>query len=352
MSTLTATTVTSVRSYIGDAKLRNAAVSYPNAPPKTATPLQNEGSHDKKALPGLGFKLTPTENKLRSKRKWGYLEAAYDNTKVMGLTTHVVTITLAILFNKSQIAKPVYDWLNTYDHFTIHMVHAWILNSASQMLLVGIFALCDLTGRPSWLARYRIQPHKPPTLAMYKKLMPVILFNLFVVNTISNLIYYPLAEWRGIDTTYETLPSGWKLVGQWLVCLLTEEIGFYTVHRSLHHPKLYKYIHKTHHEFSAPIAGASTYAHPLEHYLSNLVPILVGLLITRSHLSVQFLFFHGLMIGSHAQHSGYNSKCQSMGSGIYSMSDTCADTFVLLAYHSSPVHDVRPRSRLAPLLLH
>lgn len=317
MSTQTATTVKSTAAsstmhvHFGDLKGRNAAISCPHLASTMATEPHAQaraGKSRSPAFPGLGFQLTPTEEKLRAKRNWGFLEAAYDNTKVMGLTTHVLTITMAILFNKSSFAKPLYDWLNTYNRFTIHTVHTWLLTSFSQMLLVGIFAFCDLTGRPSWLARYRIQPHKPASWAQYKKLMPVILFNMIVVNTISNLIYYPLAEWRGNQTTYETLPSGKVLVGQWLLCLLAEEIGFYTVHRALHRPKIYKHIHKKHHEFSAPIAGASTYAHPLEHYFSNLLPIIVGLLVTRSHYSVQLLFFHGLMIGSHVQHSGYNSK--------------------------------------------
>ncbi|GAC92749.1 sterol desaturase [Pseudozyma hubeiensis SY62] len=306
----TTTTSAALHTHLGDLKLRNAAVAGPRQ--AQATPATGSGAdvaaEQLRAFPGLGFKLTPTEERLRAKRNWGFLESAYDNSKVMGLTTHFVTITMAILFNKSSLAKPAYDWLNTYDRFTIHTVHTWILLSSCQLLLVGLFALTDLSGRPSWLARYRMQPHKPPTVAQYKKLMPVVLFNLVVVNTISNLIYYPLAEWRGIETTYESLPSGKKLVGQWLVCLLMEDIGFYAVHRALHHPKIYKYIHKKHHEFSAPIAGASTYAHPLEHYFSNLLPILVGLLITRAHLSVQYLFFSGLMIGTHAQHSGYNSE--------------------------------------------
>lgn len=320
MTTRTATsTSTTVHGHLGDLKLRNAAITGPHLQPKAAKQdLADTKPDSARTFPGLGFKLSPTEERLRAKRNWGFLETAYDNSKVMGLTTHFVTITMAIVFNKSWLAKPVYDWLNTYDRFTIHTVHTWILLSTCQLLVIGLFALTDLSGRPSWLARYRMQPHKPPTLAQYKKLIPVVLFNLVVVNTISNIIYYPLAEWRGIQTTYETLPSGKKLVAQWLVCLLMEDIGFYTVHRALHHPRIYKYIHKKHHEFSAPIAGASTYAHPLEHYFSNLVPILVGLLITRAHISVQYLFFTGLMIGSHVQHSGYNSKSKKQSPHAFS----------------------------------
>ncbi|SCV68548.1 BQ2448_669 [Microbotryum intermedium] len=45
---------------------------------------------------------------------------------------------------------------------------------------------------------------------------------------------------------------------------ILEDAWHYFVHRLLHHKRLYKHIHKVHHEFSAPFGFAASYAHPIE----------------------------------------------------------------------------------------
>ena len=48
------------------------------------------------------------------------------------------------------------------------------------------------------------------------------------------------------------------------------------LHRVLHHPLLYKHIHKKHHEWSTPIGLVADYAHPVEHVISNIIPMYTG----------------------------------------------------------------------------
>jgi sterol desaturase/sphingolipid hydroxylase (fatty acid hydroxylase superfamily) len=89
-----------------------------------------------------------------------------------------------------------------------------------------------------------------------------------------------------MKTTQAELPPFSIHCLQMLFCMLCEDINFYFSHRLLHHPKLYPYIHKIHHEFYNTICIASEYAHPLEFVLGNLGPVSLGALILGPNIHV------------------------------------------------------------------
>lgn len=92
-----------------------------------------------------------------------------------------------------------------------------------------------------------------------------------------------------------------------LVCILLEEILFYSIHRLLHLPVFYRSIHKLHHQIVAPIALSTLYVDPIDHLLLNVAPVL----ISPSICSVQgnFLYLWCLLvnISSIVSHCGYNN---------------------------------------------
>ncbi len=103
-----------------------------------------------------------------------------------------------------------------------------------------------------------------------------------------------------------------------LIYLAVEEVLFYAMHRLLHHPHLYRFIHKKHHLFTAPIGMAAIYAHPVEHILASLLPVCIGPLLVRHTIYAQsevgnlftWWLWNVLVIVNIVQtHSGYALPC-------------------------------------------
>ena len=76
--------------------------------------------------------------------------------------------------------------------------------------------------------------------------------------------------------------------------------------RLFHHPRIYRFIHKIHHEWTAPIGIVAIYAHPLEHAVSNLGPIILGPLIMGSHIATAWMWFCLALMTTINTHSGYH----------------------------------------------
>lgn len=61
-----------------------------------------------------------------------------------------------------------------------------------------------------------------------------------------------------------------------------------------------------HHTFKSPAALTSKYAHPVEHLLSNLGPVVLGPLLFNCHPLVQCLWTSYGLVQTTVVHSGYN----------------------------------------------
>ncbi|KAF2151135.1 hypothetical protein K461DRAFT_287033 [Myriangium duriaei CBS 260.36] len=85
-----------------------------------------------------------------------------------------------------------------------------------------------------------------------------------------------LAEVRGYSKIYDALPAnspwnmgGWYNLLQFPMFLLFTDCGIYWIHRGLHHPLVYKTLHKPHHKWVMPSPFASHAFHPLDGYAQS-----------------------------------------------------------------------------------
>jgi sterol desaturase/sphingolipid hydroxylase (fatty acid hydroxylase superfamily) len=77
-------------------------------------------------------------------------------------------------------------------------------------------------------------------------------------------------------------------------------------YRLLHSRHLYARIHKMHHEWVSPISLTSIYAHPLEHLVSNVLPVVVGPLLMSSHVATVWMWYCLAYLSTTIAHCGYH----------------------------------------------
>ncbi|CEL93013.1 unnamed protein product [Vitrella brassicaformis CCMP3155] len=135
---------------------------------------------------------------------------------------------------------------------------------------------------PQWTERHRLQSEKRMSRRDYVVVATGVLLNQFVWTLPVLCVYFPLWRLRGCRVRLP-FPSSVSVLRDLTVFSMFEELLFYWTHRLLHHPRLYRHIHKQHHEYSAPEGICAEYAHPVEHVLNNLLPILAGPLVAGTH---------------------------------------------------------------------
>ncbi|XP_055683030.1 fatty acid hydroxylase domain-containing protein 2 [Lutzomyia longipalpis] len=193
------------------------------------------------------------------------------------------------------------------DDFTL-----WVIGSTALTIFVywffgGLYTIMDITNKPAALRKYKIQPgtNEPVDNKRLMQVISTVLFNQFIVGIPMNLLAYKVMTYRGIVPNRELPTFHWVLL-ELAVCILVEEIGFYYSHRFLHNKHIYKFIHKQHHEWTAPISVTAVYCHPIEHIFSNLLPPFLGVLIMGSHVATAWLWFSLAILSTLNAHSGYH----------------------------------------------
>ena len=154
----------------------------------------------------------------------------------------------------------------------------------------SIFIYMDLTGRPKWARKYKIQPGKNEPLDMKRLIetVKVVLFNQWVVGTPLFVLSYFIKKYTNTIPPVDELPTMTRFLVDMLIMTVIDEFGLYYVHRLQHHPKLYSWVHKKHHEWPAPIAIVFVYSTVTE-YLMNAIPVTSGpLLLDRRNSRMSF----------------------------------------------------------------
>ena len=108
---------------------------------------------------------------------------------------------------------------------------------------------------------------------------------------------------------YTNIYSQWSDYPLWyipvsaIVAFLIHETYYYWLHRWLHHPKIYRYIHKIHHDSIDTSVWTSFSFHPIESILQALIIPLIAILIPL-HIYVLMVLLVIMTISAIINHAG------------------------------------------------
>jgi sterol desaturase/sphingolipid hydroxylase (fatty acid hydroxylase superfamily) len=209
--------------------------------------------------------------------------------------------------------KPIYMMLPHENPYVMYMLNGIIIHEVLYVVPCFFFYLL-YSKTITCFEKYRVSNEPWPwevDPAGYK----LALKNIWPTLVLNNVILMPLfmllnQETGGnvLNSNPEMYPTALEMFTQITVCMLIEDCAFYWSHRMLHSSWLYGKVHKKHHEFTATIGLAATYAHPLEFLFGNLLPFGLGPKFygNRFHVVTNYLWVVIRLLESVEGHSGYN----------------------------------------------
>jgi len=198
-------------------------------------------------------------------------------------------------------------WLGVtqrYEAREIFVWGTWLCHMVSYWGASLIFAAIDFT-RPSVLMPFNIHPDRVVTLKEFCGTSLVVLFNQATVIPGGYLAWH-LYKLTSPDGCGPQLPSLLELIFNLLVSLPLAELIFWPIHWAFHkYPWLYDNIHSVHHQVMEPFAASAGYCHPVEWWLSNVLPFWIGPYVCGAHVTTFSIVAIVGTVKTNITHSGF-----------------------------------------------
>jgi sterol desaturase/sphingolipid hydroxylase (fatty acid hydroxylase superfamily) len=198
--------------------------------------------------------------------------------------------------------------VSTYSPETIDLIGTFLIQFVFFWLVSAAYLSLDYVA-PTFSEKHKIQPTpKQPSWTEIRSCALYVLRNqtMATVLQISLAILAKVGNRPPSHRFDATLPPLSEVVRDFTIAIILREILFYYSHRMLHLKPFYARIHKFHHRFTAPVALAAQYAHPIEHLLANVLPVALPCILLKSHILTFWIFLAFELFETATVHSGYD----------------------------------------------
>lgn len=171
-------------------------------------------------------------------------------------------------------------------------------SSILSFILTGFYCFYkDMYASEERYSKNKIQKSdKSETLKTYKKCLPLVISNLFIVIPIICYFLYPLSP----NKLYEHSDI-YKLP----INIILIDILFYITHRIMHYGILYRKFHKKHHEINKPVSISALYLHPVDLIFSNFFPVVLPpYILNQGVIAYSFWLIFSLFNTVYISHQG------------------------------------------------
>lgn len=156
----------------------------------------------------------------------------------------------------------------------------------------------------SWCKRFRIQGDKEPDRKLVRKCQIHMMISCLIsFPTVMYFIVYPIS--RRSVSHISPAPSASSIFAHLILFVVCEDCMFYWLHRASHHPYLYSYVHKQHHEFKINHPLCFHYSTILEGLFVNTVSSLFAPAFMQAHTFTFCIWFFIRVVETVDAHSGY-----------------------------------------------